>query len=579
MVLAEAEFDGYEFKNLMHAYAQVADPEDFYWLFDAEEKAILSRCMDPSHTKIVDLRIRPYYWLTDPRSSFWIRGVKLLKAVKGLKKKDRVRVRVDDEGSLWIGTLKMGWKAEEKDVPLDVKAVKLPPWKEAFSFKVVAKDFKRILSASAGRRASAEHWRREAYSYVAFEVHGREGKMTFFNEEASAVDLNTSQIWVLDIYGEGLTFFSLEAFNELVNSLLTDALEVKVEEKGIARIEYVGEEWTLTYYLSPSDVMEKYEKAEEKLKPKPRRLAFKMQGAEYVKELARLLKAFDAVLPVDLAILALTDSLWVYTPEEAWAGEGYVKIPKDVFYDFYPPEEGVNWDVAVSRVRDLIKDADRFEGFLEEGAALVLEATGEKIAPRSMRLEPVKDRPVAAPKVIGTALFRGPGDTLDEIVEDGVIAGERWLLFVSRLEEIAVRGKDEVWYSASLPLDGFHIWELGYMAVAEKLFNGLRGFFGALGKELVNVGYVKDPWMPWLQAKTDLGEVKAHITYQKREDVEEALRAYEEEYVKPPPPVEAPIVPAPIPTPPPIPPPIPPIPPKPEPIRLVEDAIREVEAL
>jgi len=526
------------FRSLVSAWLSVQD--EINWRFGREDLHGIALGMGRAH--MIEFSLFPVdyrsevekVWVTAPGEMF-------AKTVRRFKIREDVRVEVRDDNKFYVGPFQVGNVIEEEDVFEDFK---VPPAKARYdaTLGVATADFKRMV-----KRAAEEKKRdiivESKYDNVGIMVKGREATILFFNEESSRVDVKGYEPWVVRVEGDAKSTYSLELFNVIIALGLTDVVNLRFQNMGVIEASYSGSDFWVTFWLAPK-LEEPFKRFEELLvKPKAvRKLLWDMRGDD-VEQLEKAVRAINAVTRSDTFNVALPlEDLYIYWKEY---DKGYLRISKGVFYEWHPLGIRMSGVFSISGFARWIRDVEELSCFLEgePPESMVFYGKGAKIAPKELKSEELIAE-IEVPEVRGVEVFSGPVSILREVMAEAQAAAESFLVFVSSPFEIVVSGRDTVYYRASLPVDAFKSIEEDYVPVNNNYFRGLDGFFTSVPDPYVSIG--KDDSSIYLRTEGRLGELRAIIA-QADTEVEDAVKAYTEEFLKPPPkppPEVKPLVPA-----------------------------------
>jgi len=515
--LFEFTFNGACLKAIVNAYRQLQLPE-FVFHFTRED--VTTSVLGPSRVRMIQISLTPFDYRAHTDEA-WVRGGMdlLWGAVKNLRKKDDVKVRVED-GKFYVGTVQPGVVVPEDEI-FDEEKFKPPTLEDAGSLYVIVSDLRRILKAGLpGMR------------YVGFDIDEPGGRLILLNAKHSIIDLERHFDWLLRVRGKARAGYDLESFAPLLVSGLSEYAEIKITEKDPAIIEYDEEEYRLKFYIAP--VINVGERIAEILAaPRPLREEILNLEEPEVKALARALRAIDYVNPFDIVKMAPVDGLALY-----W-NNGYLKIPSVHLATWSPPAKPIAGSFYVTELVKHLRDVEDLRLCFEEvegESKLVLMAEGAKIAPRELEAYESLEE-IDLPEVMGKEVFTGPTDLVRRTIEDAKIAEDHYVIFYTTPYVIEALGKNAVHYSASFETNDFRVVTEDYVPVGGDAFDSLIGFLRQVPGEWCTVGGAEEDDI-YLRCETEIGELRV-IYSQEPHQVEEAVEAYEEAMKPPAIPLEA----------------------------------------
>jgi len=528
--IASFTIEAGKLKSLVSAYSAVQD--EFYWLFT--RKAMEARAMDASRVSMIELSVFPYDY-TSEVDRIWVFGrvEELTKVARRFKTKEEVRIEVREDNNFYVGPFKVGSVVKEEDVPEWAKPSVLTIRRDA-RLTVATADFRRIV-----KRAEEEKVRdykvESAYENIGIKVSGREATILFFNEKVSRMNLKGYEPWLINIEGEGIGTYSLPLLSSLLILGLTETIDLEFQNKGVLQLTYTGNDFWVKFWLAPKtdpetgDVLPRFLELLEK--PEVVRKQIWGLREDEVKILEKTVRATGDVCRGEAFKVGMTgEDLWLYWKEY---DKGYFRVSRTKFWEWYAPPERMSGIFNISSLASWLKDVEDLTCFLEgePPEAIVFVGKGVKIAPKEMRSEELV-KEVEVPEVRGIEVFSGACSTLRDVVEDAEAARDIFLLFVSTPYEIEALGRDTIYYRATLPLDAFQTIEENYVPVNNNYFKGLKGFFTHFPSVYATLG--KEDTSIFLKSESPLGEFRALII-QTADEVEDAVQAYKEEFLKPPP--------------------------------------------
>jgi len=485
--------------------------------------------MDLHHISLMDLSLRPshYKWYTADET--WVLGrIEIMyNALRRYKKGEEVNCEIRDDGSFWVGGLRVGTVTPAEEVGIGTYKAPLPKIVFPGGFTVVTESFARICKAALAQRATR----------IGILVHYPETTFLFFNERVSREDARYKD-YFLNCRGDAESIFELDPFTQLLFPELSVSLACSVGDEQPILLEYSNAEYKINIVRAPLvDTKERLKKVLEEPKVE-RKLCFTMD--------AKLTKVFSSSLK---AILHLGASPLFLAPLEDWglylywkmnSNRGYVRFEKARFERFYAPTRRLSVEFNLEELTRFMRDVETLELYTEEAeetTSFVLVGRGPKIAERELKLE--AGLGIEVPDVRGVSVFQGSNKLLLRTVEDAKVSEDEFVVFYTTPRYIVAFGQNRVYYEATLALDSFRIVEENQVPVV----SGYRGSFDALitffrniptaistiGKENSNV-YVKT---------TNYGIEVQFSLYQDPEDVKRAMKAYHER-IKLKPPVVAP---------------------------------------
>ena len=531
VVVAGFTVEASVWKSLVGAHAELA-VEEYCWEFTKPYTVgMRGRMMDLGGNYVMDFRLFPADYRCDVES-LWVRGSigELVRVSKRFRKGDQVRVEVRDK-EFWVGAFKVG------DVIPYEEVEKIPPEpkpRRDATLGLVVEDFRRMVKKAEAEKVR-DYIARAAYENVGFRVKDREATIMFFNEQVSRVDVRGYEPWCYSIEGEGESVYSLELFSKLLHLGFAKTMELFFEDEGILTVRYRGDDIEVRFWLAPRVPIDRFLKLLER--PAPKRVQLWVVHEEEVKKFEGAVKSVNDVSPMDEVHVAMTEDLWLY-----WdAGrnfKGYLKASRTYFWEFRLPPARFSAVFSISHLSRFLADVEELTCFVEGEPfeALVLVGKGAKVTPKEIRSTELKMGVIDVPKVEGVSIFAGRSGILESVLADAEDAGDLFLVFVSTPFEIVAFGRDAVYYRASLPVDAMKHIEENYIPIREGHFRMLRNFFGRFPDALVTVGrseplrfdiYLALDLDYWIELRAMRGQVA--------EEVDEAVKAYKEEFEKPPP--------------------------------------------
>jgi len=517
-------------KSLVSAYSAIQD--EFCWLFT--RKAMEARAMDASRVSMIEFSVSPHNY-TSEVDRIWVFGRvdELTKVARRFKTKEEVRIEVREDNNFFIGPFKAGSVVKEEDLPEWAKPLALTIRRDA-RLTVATADFRRIVKKAEEEKVR-DYKVESAYENIGIKVSGREATILFFNEKVSRMNLKGYEPWIINIEGEGIGTYSLPLLSSLLILGLTETLDLEFQNKGILQLTYTGNDLWVKFWIAPKldpetgDVLPRFLELLEK--PEAVRKQLWILREDEVKLLEKTVRAIGNICRSEKFNVGMTgEDLWLYWKEY---DKGYFRVSRTKFWEWYAPPERMSGTFNISSLASWLKDVEDLTCFLEgePPQAIVLVGKGAKIAPKEARSEELV-KEVEVPEVQGVEVFSGACSTLRDVVEDAETAKDIFLLFVSTPFEIEALGRDTVYYRAALPLDAFQTIEENYVPVNSNYFKGLKGFFTHFPSAYVTLG--KEDTNIFLKAENALGSLKALIM-QTANEVEDAVQAYKEEFLKPPP--------------------------------------------
>jgi len=571
MVLFSCQFEASWLKSFVRAYEPFS--MEFYWLFT--DKHVEGSIFDAPRYRFMQFRLFPLeYYARDIPSRRWIFGSvdHLSKAIKRFKPRENVRLEVRDDGALWVDGVQVGNTMDETDVPSEVLKPITPKITEDGYLKVVVKDFKRFFDGAKGLGKSED-------LAVGFNIKGREGAVVFYDryrwkeeKKFSRLDIKPYEPWLLDIGGSVSTVYKYDLLNESLVLGISDIVKITIMQMAPCKLSYNGDFFDIDIYQANVDEesLKEFQTMLE-MKPPARTLlfVFPLHG-EDMKAFREVVRAIDSVFRGAQVWFGITPyDFYLYW---SYFDRGYLKISRAKFEEFISARS-VSASFGLSDLASWLRDVEKFECWLENEppTSMVLIGKGEKIAPKELRSEELQMK-IEVPEVYPADIFRGTREILADVFIDAVTAEEDFLVFISTPHEIKVFGRDVIYYRASLPLNGFKTVEEDFIPISERFLKGLKDFFTLIPAYTVSLGRVK--FDVYIGTEINFGELRVLLA-QTADEAERAVIAYREETKRPVPP--APEEAKPLPAPPPPPPAAPPE--KLEIVKVVEDAIKELEVL
>ncbi len=493
--------------------------------------------LDPSRVMVLNARLTPPDYRCDV-DSVWVLASELEGVSKKIGKKENVEVAVRDS-KFYVGHFQVGNVVDEDDVPRaadDKEALaNLESGTSQGFLRVAVEPFRRIVKNAEKVRIG--EYLRDKFENVGFKIEGRKGAVVFYydTDNYSIIKLQTFPDWLLDSGGNAAAVYNMEHISAMMLLGLSDAATLDVRSNRLMLINYEGRYWSVAFWLAPRDE-ENVETLEEILaKPEPVRSMVWHLSRNELKDFVKVIKTIAAVVYGTVRIGVQGDELLIYWQNGATC---VFRMAREYFEEFDSEAPQLTVEVDISEFAGFLRDVEDLKCYVESGAvaSLVFAGSGEKIAPKEFKSGNIV-KVAAVPDIDGTMIFTGETKTLESIFEDALIAEDAFLVFIASAFEITAVGRNRVYYTATLPLDGFQIQNEDYVATTQ--LDALKNLFNQIPAKKASIG--KDGIDVIVTAETTIGPLKAKL-FQVEEDLTQALEVYEEYRKAPVAPPEAPTI-------------------------------------
>lgn len=479
---------------------------------------------DPSRYIMLNARVTPPDYRCDA-DSVWVEATELDAIAKKLKPKDNYKVEIRDS-EFYVGHFKVGKVVNVEDVS-QVEAdrdalANLEKSDSAGFLKVVFPGFRRIVKDAEKTKIPDSF--RDKYEYVGFKIEDRKGAIVFYYDKdhfGAPIDFQTYPEWLVDSGGKAEAVYKLDLVSSMMRLGLGDLVTLDIRTGKLLRVNYFGDYWNIDFWVGSYAVEEGVEDLEAILaKPKPKRnLAWSTEGT-VLKDFVKVMKAIASVVYGNVNIGISGDDLLVYWQNGATC---LFRMPYRHFEEFDRAQHFIG-QIDISELTGFLRSVENLKCYVEGEPAesLVFVGSGKNIAEKEYKSEKLVEK-VNVPDTGGTSVFSGETKTLQSIFEDALVAEDEFLVFIASDFEINVIGRNNIYYTANLPLDGFQTQNEDYVATTQ--LDVLKNILYYLPAKKATIG--KDENNITVEAETTLGPLKAKI-FQVKEDILPAIQAYEE---------------------------------------------------